>query len=273
MTTSTLPAASAPAPTDPGRPGGPNGWLVIGGVLTVTLIVLGALSVAGWLGYRTETQTESYRTPGLRTIAVDIDAGDLTVLPGAGDTVDVTRRLRYAYERPTIDERWDGQALHVSTDCRITWVGPGCAVDYTLTIPAEVEVRASTSTGDITVRNILGKLELSTSTGDISVLGARHVVSLHTSTGDINAVDLASDEARASTSTGDITLRFVSSPSSVVASTGTGDLTIVLPEEQAYHVVAETSTGDIDVDVRREDTADRAISARTSTGDIEIRYW
>ena len=46
MTTSTLPASAPPGPPAPAR-SGPNGWLVIGGVFTATLVVLGALSFAG----------------------------------------------------------------------------------------------------------------------------------------------------------------------------------------------------------------------------------
>lgn len=270
MTTSTLPAAAPPAPPAPGRPG-PNGWLVIGGVFAVTLVVLGALSVAGWLGYRTEIQTQSYATPGLRTIVIDIDNGDVTVTPGAADTVDVTRRLHFAFERPTVDEHWDGQTLRATTGCRSRWIGPGCGVDYTLTVPEGVEVRARTSTGDISVRNILGELELSTSTGDISVTGARQALALHTRTGDIDATGLDSETVDASTNTGDVTLRFERAPSSVTAKASTGDIQVSVPGGQPYRIQADSRTGDIHIDVPRDDASRRVIEVRTGTGDIDIQ--
>jgi CheY-like chemotaxis protein len=42
------------------RSSGPNGWLVIGGVLTALLIATGTLAVTGWLGYRAESQHQTY---------------------------------------------------------------------------------------------------------------------------------------------------------------------------------------------------------------------
>jgi hypothetical protein len=268
MTTTALPAPTAPPP----RPGGPNAWLVIGAVFTVVVLVLGGLTVAGWLGYRTENQTASYSTLGVPTIVIETGTGNVTLTAGAADTVTVSRRLFWSYNKPTSEERWEGQTLHVTSDCDHLWIGPGCGIDYTLGVPEGTEVRAQTGTGDISVRNIHGRLQLTTGTGDISVAGATQSLTLDTGTGDINAVELSCDTVHASTGTGDLTLRFTASPDSVVVSTGTGDAHIFVPDEEAYRVVTDSGTGDIDVGVRRNDASGHAIEARTGTGDIDIQY-
>jgi hypothetical protein len=253
------------------RPGGPNGWLVLGGIVTALLIAAGTLTVIGWLGYRTETQRQVYDQTAT-SIDLDISTGDLTLVPGEPGEVVVTRRLYWSYSKPTIDERWDGQTLRVTGDCRGWWIGPGCGVDYTLEVPEGVAVRAQTSTGDVTVRNIRGALQLTTSTGDISVTGATGALKLRTSTGDIRATDLTSSTVDASASTGDIMVILTAAPQSVAVRTSTGDIDVFVPTGQTYRVQTEVSTGDVRVGVRQSDDASRSITARTSTGDIDIHY-
>lgn len=254
------------------RPGGPNPWLVIGGVVTLLLVVAGSLGVAGWLGHRTETESQTYRTE-VTDLSIELDTGDLTLRPGEPGVVKITRRISWSYQRPDIDERWDGQTLRVTSDCGAwLWVGPHCGADYTLEVPAGVSVQARTSTGDITITDISGPLHLTTSTGDVRVTGADGELQLRSSTGDVVATELTSDTVDASTDTGDVRLTLSTAPRTVTARTSTGDVHIVVPEGQAYRVEAQTSTGDTGVTVQRNDTSSRSIVARTSTGDIDVRY-
>lgn len=246
MTTSGSPVATAT------RPSGPNGWLVIGGVLTVLLIAAGTLSVAGWLGVRSETQSQTYRHDA-EEISIEISNGDVTLVAGEPGLVSVERRLRWSYAKPTYDERWDGRTLHVTTDCRAgQWLGPQCGIDYTLAVPETVAVRVRTSTGDIAVRDLRGELRLSTSTGDVT------------------AVDVASPAIDVSTSTGDIRLTVTAPPQTVTARTGTGDVTVRVPEGGSYRVQTDTGIGDTRISVPRDNSASRSITVRTSTGDIFV---
>ncbi len=256
------------------RPAGPNGWLVIGGVFTALLLIAGGLSAAGWLARRTETQTEVYRQVAT-SLSVELSTGDLTLTAGEAGQVSVERRLywSWSFQKPIIDEQWDGQALRVKADCG-NWVvlGPACGVDYALTVPEGISVQARTSTGDVQVSNILGALELSTSTGDIRVTGATGELRLDASTGDITVSDTRSTTVDASTSTGDVTIHFATAPRTVSADTSTGDVAVVVPDGDGYRVDTDTSTGDERVSVRRDDSSGRSIVARTSTGDIDISY-
>lgn len=236
------------------RPRGPNGWLAIGGVFTVLAIAVGSLSAAGWLGFRTETQDETYRQE-VTKISLDVGTGDLTLAPGDAGAVAVHRRLFWSYSKPTIDEHWDGSTLRVTARCRaLVSLGPGCGVDYTVAVPEGIAVEAHTSTGDVSVRNIRGHLRLSTSTGDITASG------------------ITSTDVEVSTSTGDIDIRFTEPPQAVAARASTGDVTVSLPEREAYRVQADASTGDVHVNVRQDGDATRSVVIRTSTGDIDVSY-
>src|SRR5690606_31656719 len=136
---------------------------------------------------------------------------------GEPGVVSVQRRLFWSYAKPTMDERWDGESLRVTGGCQAwPWFAP-CGVDYTLEVPQGVSVRATTSTGDVMVRNLTGELSLTTSTGDIRVTGAANPLRLRTSTGDIVAQDLTSITVDAETSTGDIRVHLDRAPLTVSA--------------------------------------------------------
>lgn len=256
-----------------GRSRGRNGWLAVGGAFTALTIAAGGLSVAGWLGFRSEIQDHTYRQQVTR-ILLDVATGDLTLTPGEAGTVAVRRRLFWSYTRPTIHEEWDGSTLRVTARCPVlVSVGPGCGVDYTLAVPDNVVVEARTSTGNISTRQVLGDLRLTASTGNITVVDAAGRLSLHTSTGDITASGrLTAAEVEATTSTGDVHIRFAEPPRTVTASASTGDIRVLVPAGEAYRVRAAASTGDVRVGVRRNDEAARSLLVRTSTGDVDIAY-
>lgn len=258
--------------TETRRPG-PNGWLVIGGVLTALVLATGAVSVAGWLGYRSQTETKTYFAM-IYDIAIELDMGDVIVVPGEeSGLVSITRRIAWSYQRPKITEQWDGQTLRISADCGV-WLlaGPRCGVTYTVQVPFHVSVQARTSTGDITVNDIQGPLQLTTSTGDIRVTGAANELRLNSRTGDIVVSAITAPVVDASTGSGDIRLTLADSPMSVSARTTTGDVFIVVPPGPSYKVEANTSVGDTRITVRNDTWAGRSIVARTTTGDIDVSY-
>jgi Toastrack DUF4097 len=260
------------SPVTQTRPSGPNGWLVIGGVVTALLILGGVVSAASWFNFRTETSHAVY-TGDLTSISVDMDTGDVSLTPGEPGVVDVERRTFWSFEKPVVEEKWDGQNLRVTVYCQgVAWIGRGCGVNYRLAIPTDIAVDVHTSTGDVTATNIDGELHLTSSTGDIHVTGGSGGLQLRTSTGDVSATDVESESVDASASTGDVRLEFTSAPRTVSAHTSTGDVRVVVPDGEAYHVEADTSTGDTDVSVRRDDDSDRSIIAKTSTGDVDVVY-
>lgn len=115
-------------------------------------------------------------------------------------------------------------------------------VSYTIVVPAETELRASTGSGDLVVR------------------GVRGLTRLRTGSGDTVAEDLGSDtEARAGS--GDIQLTGVDGRADV--ETGSGDMVL---DRVRGEIRVQTGSGNI-----RIMRAGGGVRAHTGSGDIEVR--
>lgn len=272
MSTSTYAETASPAPAADPKPRRPNGWLIVGAILTALVLTAGVLTVAGWLGYRTETVRLTYQTRAT-DISIELDTADVIIRPGEPGVVAVTRRISWSFNRPNLTEEWNGGTLRITGGCgaRI-WTGLPCDVVYTVAVPPDGSVTARVTTGDITVSDVRNVVQLTTSTGDIRVTGASGELVLQTSSGDIVASALTSPMVDASTRAGDIQLSLAGPPVSVYARANAGDIDIVVPRGETYRVDADAGLGDTTVTVWQDDASNRSIGARTSAGDIDVRY-
>jgi hypothetical protein len=272
MSTSTYVETSNSAPASAPRPRRPNVWLIVGAILTALVLIAGSLTVANWLGYRTETEQQTYQADGT-DISLDIDMGDVIIRPGRPGVVTVTRQTSWSFQRPRIDERWDGRTLRITGSCPARpWAVLPCGATYTIEVPAEATVRARVSAGDITVDDVRGGLDLTASLGDIQVTGAGGELRLHSSHGDVIASAITADTVEASTVTGDVRLTLSAPPRTVSAQTTAGDVHVVVPRGETYRVEADAGVGDMAITVDQDVTSDRSIVARTSAGDIDVRH-
>lgn len=288
---STTHTPTPPERTDIQRSRGRAGWLIVG--VIATIVGLGGAASAAWLGLidrHVETQHQSYERAA-EHIELDLDAGDVRVVGGAEGRIDIDRRLQWGIRRPTVEERWDGDTLRITTDCAGGFFN-SCSVDYVVQAPAGVTIETRTAAGDISVEQIEGDLGLTSSAGDIDVAGAQGRVSadtdagditiagaaasltVRTSAGDVDASALTSTDNDVSTASGSIALRFVAAPERVLARTSAGDVTVIVPRDEtaAYQVQAETSAGSQDVTVDQDFSSRRTIEVETSAGDIDVRY-
>lgn len=272
MSTSTHVESTISVPAADPRPRRPNVWLILGAILTALVLFAGILTVAGWLGYRTETEHQTYQAEGT-DISIDLGVGDVIIRPGRAGVVAVTRQTSWSFQRPDLDERWDGRTLQVTGGCRVRpWTVLPCGVTYTIEVPAEATVRARVSAGDITVDDVRGGLDLTASLGDIRVTGASGELRLHSSHGDVVASAITADAVEASTVTGDVWLTLSAPPRTVSAETSAGDVHVVVPRGETYRVEADAGVGDMAITVGQDVASDRSIVARTSAGDIDVSY-
>lgn len=224
------------------------------GVLAVLgLVVLGAVGVVTELFQQERTDTRSY--PGtISTLAVSTDVGSIRVQAGpAGSAVRVAQFTQWSFREPAATGRLDGDVLRLEGFCRSP-LGR-CSVDFDVTVPADTI------------------LLLTSSTGSVRVDGATTDVTASTSTGDLDLRNLAAARLTATTSTGNVTAEFTKAPTSVRARTSTGDLTVVVPDDDTlYDVDATTSIGDVFVDraLVAERTPAPRIEARSSTGSVRV---
>jgi hypothetical protein len=255
----------------PARPGRRSPWRILGVVFAALVILVGVLTAASFMTWRTQTQDQVYPGP-VQRIELNVGTGDVLIRAAAGTDVSVHRKLSWSLKKPTIRETVDGQTLRISEDCPGVNFGPGCGVNYTIGVPPEVTLVIKSSTGDVTVQGIHGTIDASTSTGDVKISDATAKLTMHSSTGDVTGTGLASSDVQAQDSTGDVRLTFTTAPNTVDARTSTGDVTITVPNGDAYNVNTTTSTGDRNVRVTQGGGATRSITAQASTGDVTVRY-
>lgn len=109
-----------------------------------------------------------------------------------------------------------------------------------LTVPVGTRVRATTTTGDVTISDTRGEVEASANSGDVAVRGARGLTTLRSLSGDVTASDLDGDVV-AGTSSGDVVLRGVRGD--VRAAAVSGDLHLTGVAGRA--VTARSTSGDV----------------------------
>ncbi len=152
--------------------------------------------------------------------------------------------------------------------------------DYVATLPEIFSVQARTRSGDITVENLQGEIDISTSGGDLELTHLSGKIFGKTSGGDIDCEDLGgrivivtsggfidmaeiSGELNATTSGGDISVENIQG--AVLVSTSGGD--IDLADLVGREISATTSGGDI---TATDLTANTTIDLHTSGGNVEM---
>lgn len=146
----------------------------------------------------------------------------------------------------------------------------------------------STAGGSIAVDGMSGKtLKVATSGGSIKLVGIQVPAEARTAGGGID-IETASGPLLASTSGGSITARFLEVPKEEVSlKTSGGGITLVLPEQAAFHLDASTSAGSVKSDfpvlvTRSGDEARSSLvgpvngggpvfTLRTSAGSIRVK--
>jgi hypothetical protein len=244
---------------------------------TVILIVIVLLIMvaAGGLGAlalrRTERRTIDLSDP-IDRIDVRLAAGRLEVSGAAGEAdsgVHVERTASWVISRPSIVEEVEGRTLRISVRGQ-SLVGRGGAVDYRISAPASVAVRAVTGAGSIEVDGVDGAIDLGTAAGEIRVRSLAGPARLDTRMGRIKATGLVGAEMEASSTTGTVELEFAAPPEHVDVSTSTGSLVVAVPGGP-YRVDARTGAGNTEVGVATDPDATRSIRARSSAGSVTIK--
>jgi lia operon protein LiaG len=113
----------------------------------------------------------------------------------------------------------------------------------------EGEVHIDTGSGNVAVSTAQGgDLQIDTGSGDITVSGARAGrLVLETGSGGIRASGLEAEEAMLESGSGSIQLELVTRPREVAIETGSGDVTVRVPDGFGASVDIDTGSGGIDL--------------------------
>lgn len=141
-------------------------------------------------------------------------------------------------------------------------------VDFTITAPASLAIKAAVNVGDIRITDFTGRVEACSDVGKILCTGLRGDADLHTNVGDVRA-EYASDAPAAI---------------SINASANVGDVELAGPKDISAKIAAETNVGDISSDrpltirgslqksIRASlGNGDGRINLKTNVGSIRIR--
>jgi DUF4097 and DUF4098 domain-containing protein YvlB len=208
--------------------------------------------------YREEQTEKISRT--LKASEIDLSnlAGDITITRGGGsvqiDAVKVARgrtadEAREALRLVSVEISERGPRAEVRAqyprydDRSRERRNVNVSVHYTVTAPENTRIKASSLSGDITVTDIKGELNLVTLSGDVSVTNASRVIAAKSTSGAVEVVKLRSEIGLEATSvSGSVTLRDSSAPRARLGSVS-GD--IVVTNVQSNRISAETMSGDV----------------------------
>lgn len=266
-----------------------GGWIIVGGVLTVILLVGTFVGFSVNVGSAENVERADFIVEEpVDRIVVAIDAGAVDVLAGSGDAIEVERQLRFDDERPEVSHSIEDGELRIEADCPIQFFGSACSVDHTLRVPAAVGVEIDTSAGSVTVNGLDGAVRVDTGSGSIELVdlsgevdadsgsggivleGLSGVTEVGTGSGGVRGTRLAMSVLLVDTGSGSIDVRFASSPTDVDLEAGSGSVTVVVPAG-SYRLDLDSGSGSTGSSGITDDAASvRTIRVSTGSGSISV---
>jgi hypothetical protein len=227
---------------------------LIAALCAAAFIAGGTLTLLNLMARHTFTVRSSYA--GVRSLNVGSGSGDvqLTSAP-TGARLKTVEHVSEDLETPRRVSTLDGsRLLNLSEHCSIL-MSTECSVDYEITVPSGVGVRASSGTGDIKATGLVTTAALS----------------LHSGAGNVTAIGISAPTVTLDSGAGDITARLTTPPRDLQASSGAGNITLTVPNV-TYDVSASSGAGTVsDRDLQTDPNSPRRITVSTGSGDITIR--
>jgi hypothetical protein len=177
---------------------------------------------------------------------------------------------------PEHSEEVVGGRLRVDSSCG--GVGPFaiafyCGVEYTIQIPADLDVTVTDSNGRVEVENVDGVIDLQTDGASIAVIDAGGPVTARSLGGRFDGVGLSGPTLVVTTAGAGADATFTEPPERVEVRTAGGGSTLLLPPgDEAYRLDTSAAGGSEVLDVRSDPSSDRTITVGTAGGGITIRY-
>lgn len=246
-------------------------WRPVGHTLAAVTVLAGGVSAWSWLARQTVTERTGYQGT-VTELTVELGNGSAEVTAGPPGRATVEQRLTWSYGRPVVRQEHTDGRLSVTATCGTRPRLPGCAVAYRIEVPPEVAVTVRTGSGTVSVRDVTGPLTLHSRNGDVRVENVAGDLRLDARSGRIDGADLHSPQVQARTGAGDVALRFGTPPTTVLARTGSGGITVAVPPPDGYNLHASARSGTRTVNVREEPTAPRRIDAQAGDGNVRVAY-
>lgn len=253
---------------DPPRPRARRLTLAIGLPLVLALIIWGAFGVVSLAGQ------DSYRIPptalpGSGRLTASVGSGDVAISPSNDGRSSYHGVVHYSLFRPNLHWRTStDQAVLSGQPICIGW--GNCGVNLRLAVPANRPVNTKAGSGDIRVRDLTAAVEARTGSGDILASRLSGQLQAFNTSGQITGTQLTSKRVLARETSGDVTLAFSKPPTQVRATDSSGNITVAVPGNVAYYIVAKAGSGATSIRVPQNPSARRKIYLRDGSGNITV---
>jgi DUF4097 and DUF4098 domain-containing protein YvlB len=164
------------------------------------------------------------------------------------------RRVDDVQSRPPVSQ--DGSLVRIGGSAYNT---KDVSIDYTITVPADSEIRGTTGSGDLEINGLKGPANFTAGSGDIKASNISGDIQVVAGSGGIGLSDIGG-QVQAHAGSGDITLDRIHGDMRL--QTGSGEIEVTEPGGK---LDASTSSGDVTIRGASED-----ISVRTSSGDVTV---
>ncbi|HEY0704830.1 MAG TPA: DUF4097 family beta strand repeat-containing protein [Candidatus Acidoferrales bacterium] len=163
------------------------------------------------------------------------------------------RRVDDVQSRPPVTQ--DGNVVRIGTSA----TSHEMSIDYTITVPADSEIRATTGSGDLEVSGLKGPANFTAGSGDLKISEIAGDVQV---TGGSGSIDMShiGGQVGVNSGSGDITLDRIHGD--IRLQTGSGSIELTDP---AGKLDANTGNGDVTVRGAADD-----LRVRTSSGDVSV---
>lgn len=276
MTTTLTPPPSSPNPA----PTPPSG---AGRVITVILVVVGAIVLAAALGFAiistiagasARTSSSSLAVSGVTELDIDVAAGSLTIEYADVDEAELDVRSSWGLAQWTLAREED--ELIVGSPQGLFgggWLFGGTG-DAVLRLPQSLQgadADVSLSAGDLRVDGEFGDIDLEVGAGRAIVSGSARELDAQVSAGDAELELEDVSDVSIGVSAGSMDAVFSGAqPRGIVAEVSAGDLDLTVPEG-SYQITSDVSAGDFDNRIDSSADARSTIRVQVSAGQATLR--
>jgi hypothetical protein len=209
-------------------------------------------------------------SPG-QALVVSNTSGRTTIRGGSGSSVHVvaTRHYSFAGQPPDVQLTPSSNGFNLDASSRRGRFpfGDSSSVDYTIDLPAGVDVNVRSSSGAVSVSDVTGEVRLATSSGQIQATALRHLREASSSSGEISLQGVFTDAAQVRTSSGSVDVRLL--PGSAVHLDVRSSSGSVVPQGGLFLTGGTTQRNSLSGNIGSP--ADGAVlSVQTSSGRVSI---
>ncbi|TDD56415.1 hypothetical protein E1286_01920 [Nonomuraea terrae] len=221
---------------------------VVAGSVALAAVLTGC-GLAGAL----EKDTVSYDvTDKVSAIRIEADSGGIEVVESDRQGVHVTERLTWRKDKPEATHETQGDTLVLGFSCPGGWLGGGsCDVGYEVEIPKGLRVTAVSDSGNVTLRDLSGDVDVTSDSGSIEAGG------------------LASRQVVMESDSGAITLAFTAQPDKVETSADSGSTEVRVPGGP-YNITTTTDSGRKEIGTPHDASAPRSLTLSSDSGAIKV---